>query len=70
MRDKKLILVIIVFDLGGKVIADLPDLSNVVLHDERDLRGHGEADLAGQTAGLREHVQIPRKEKIIHKIRY
>ena len=37
--------VILVLDLGGKVVADVTDVSDLVLHDERHLGAHGESDL-------------------------
>ena len=38
-------LVILVLDLGGKVVADVTDVSDLVLHDEGHLGAHGESDL-------------------------
>merc|ERR1719444_298209 len=55
-------LAIFIFNLGGEVVSNVSDFSDVIFHYQRNLRGHGETNLVGQTAGLGEHVQIPASE--------
>ena len=40
-------------------MSNVPDL---VLHDERDLWAHGEADLGREAGGLGEHVEVSARE--------
>ena len=38
-------LVVLILDLGGKVVADVADVSDLVLHDEGNFGAHGQSDL-------------------------
>ena len=52
-------LVVFILNLGGEVISDVTNVSNVVLDHQGDIRWHGQWHLGGQAASLGEHVQIP-----------
>ena len=69
--------VILVLNLGSEIISDVSDVSDVVLHHQGDVGGHGEGDLGGhyyyyyyyyyyylggQAARTSEHVQVPSRE--------
>merc|ERR1719244_907521 len=43
----------------SQIVSDMTNVSNVVLHNQGDIRGHGEGHLGRQAAGLGEHVQVP-----------
>ena len=58
-------LVVLVLDLGGEVIPDVPEVGDVVLDHQGDIRGHGERHLGGQARGLGEHVKVP-----VTRVRY
>ena len=51
-------LVVFIFNLGGEVVADEADVSNLVLDSQGDLRRHGQGDGRGQTRSLGEQVQV------------
>ena len=53
------ILVIFVLNLGSEVVADMSNVSDVVLDHQGDIRGHGEGYLGGEAARLGEHAQVP-----------
>ena len=55
-------LVVFVLDLGSQVVSDVTDVSDVVLHHQGHVRGHGQGDLGSQATGLGEHVQISRSK--------
>ena len=55
-KSFKTSLVVIVFNLGCEVVSNVTNLSNVVLHHEGDIGGHGEGHLGRQAGGLGEHV--------------
>ena len=54
-----MILVVFILNLGGEIVADVTHVSDVVLHHQRHVRRHGERHLAGQTACLGEHLEVP-----------
>ena len=56
------LLIVLVLDFGGQIIADFAEIADLVLDDEGDLRAHRQGDRRGQAAGLGEHVQVPAGE--------
>ena len=54
-----MILVVFILNLGGEIVSDVTHVSDVVLHHQGHVGGHGERHLAGQTARLGEHAQVP-----------
>jgi len=53
------ILVVFVLNFGSEVVADMTNVSDVVLDHQGDVRGHGEGYLGGEAARLGEHAQVP-----------
>ena len=58
------LLVVLIFNLGGEVVSDVSDLPNVVLEDQRNVRRHGEHYLVCQAGSLGEHGQVPEEVKL------
>ena len=54
-----MISVVFILNLGSEVIPDVAHVGDVVLHHQGHVGRHGERDLAGQTARLGEHLEIP-----------
>ena len=58
--------ILFVFVLNGsEVVADMTNVSDVVLDHQGDVRGHGEGYLGGETARLGEHAQVPAIHNVI-----
>ena len=55
----KIVLVVFILNLGSEIVPDVTHVSDVVLHHQRHVGRHGERHLAGQTAGLGEHLEVP-----------
>ena len=52
-------LVVFIFNLGGEVVPHVSHVRDAVLHHQGHVGGHGEGHLAGETAGLGEHGEVP-----------
>lgn len=46
----------------------MPNLSNAVLHDDRQLLGHAEDDGGGEGCGLAEGIQVPQGKGELHRL--
>ena len=59
-------LAVVVLNLGSEVVADVADVADLVLHDQGDVRRHGQADGGSEARGLGEQVQVAASERQGH----
>ena len=59
------ILFVFVLNFGSEVVADMTNVSDVVLDHQGVVRGHGEGYLGGEAARLGEHAQVPAIHNVI-----
>ena len=58
------LLVVLIFNLGGEVVSDVSNLPNVVLEDQGNVGRHGQHHLGCQAGSLGEHAQVPEEVKL------
>ena len=59
-------LAVVVLNLGSEVVADVADVADLVLHDQGDVRRHGQTDGGSEARGLGEQVQVAASERQGH----
>ena len=60
-------LVVLVLDLGGQVVADVADVTDLVLDHQGNVRGHGQRDGGRQARSLGEQIQVAAGERQAHR---
>ena len=59
-------LAVVVLNLGSEVVADVADVTDLVLDHQGNVRGHGQRDGGRQARSLGEQVQVAASERQGH----